>query len=96
MDLEQQLEKLCFVVHVTKYKENLWIPGKFVYNVNLAHGLNDGVGHNNNRLIFYSSDKTKQPNFLLPIATTLNTDQDACHMAKIVKAYGNFLSRKFN
>lgn len=64
-------------------KTNLCIPASWVFCINLVNAYKSGVNRNEKKRIFFSKDWKCTPNFLLPLRTRFDPDENACYLAKI-------------
>lgn len=81
---------MFYVVHIlSTERRNLLIPSYWCFGINIENTINDGINRNKKRLIFYSEDQSKNPDFLLPVSTMFNEELDACYHGHIIKFFGN-------
>lgn len=63
------------------------IPIKWCFQYLVADTLNHGLNRYMRHRMFYSSDASKEANFLLPIRNTFSEAQDACYLVRIKKCF---------
>lgn len=68
--------------------ELLVIPTNWCYNFDVVRKVNHGLKTWKTEIIFYSPNNN-YPNFLLPIQSEFNVDEDACYKANILKTFYN-------
>lgn len=82
------MNNLTVVAILCKCRQKLAVPLRNIYKLNLAKSLNNRINRNQEHLMFWSSDLSKEPNFNLPIADQFDKSQDACFMVKLLKVFG--------
>lgn len=60
------------------------IPISWCFGIDIVRCLNDGIRQRKNRLVFWSKDQTKVPNFCLKVQNQFD-GKDACYIANILK-----------
>lgn len=68
-------------------KSKLCIPAAWLEHINMVECFNNVFKRHEKRVVFFSSDETKSPNFLLPIADKFDEKIDACYHAFVAKAF---------
>lgn len=68
-------------------KKNLCIPSSWVFNVDIVKSFNSGVNRNEKKRIFFSQHSERTPNFLLPLKSEYDANEDGCYLAKIKSAF---------
>lgn len=85
------MNNLTVVAILCKCRKTLAVPLKNIYKLNLAKSLNNRINRNQEHLMFWSSDYTKEPNFDLPISDQFDKSRDACFIVKLLKVFGMFM-----
>lgn len=67
--------------------ENICVPMKWFKSINLSAHINQAVNAAELLTVFYSTDKSKYPDFSLPISKNLN-DNDSCYRVRLQKFFG--------
>lgn len=83
---------LTIVAVLSKCRKVVAVPLRYVYKLNLAKSLNNRINRNQEHLMFWSSDFTKEPNFNLPVSDRFDKSGDACYMVKLLKVFGKFVN----
>lgn len=84
------MNNLTIVAILCKCRKVLTVPLRNVYKLDLAKSLNNRIIRNQEHLLFWSSDFTKEPNFNLPISGRFDKSRDACYMVKLLKVFGKY------
>lgn len=61
--------------------KNVYIPSHWCLGLNMESIYTNGINKNTDFKIFYSRNRSKLPNFDLPIRTTFSSE-DACYIAR--------------
>lgn len=69
------MNNLTVVAVLCKCRKTLAVPLRNIYKLNLAKSLNNRINRNQEHLMFWSSDLTKEPNFNLPISDQFDKTQ---------------------
>lgn len=68
-------------------KTKLCIPAGWLQHIDIVRCFNNVHKRHEKRVIFFSSDELRTPDFLLPISNAFNEDSDACYHAHVLKAF---------
>lgn len=83
-----ELYDLYLIASLNGLKKNVLIPDFWCDSFDLAKQINEGLNRNENHLIFFSSDLTKEPDFSLPVLKEkFDSDADHCYFGKTIKAF---------
>lgn len=85
------MNNLTVVAILCKCRKTLAVPLRNIYKFSLAKSLNNRINRNQEHLMFWSSDYTKEPNFSLPISDQFDKSHDACFLVKLLKVFGKFM-----
>lgn len=80
------MNNLTVVAILCKCCKTLAVPLRNIYKFDLAKSLNYRINRNQEHLMFWSSDTTKEPNFNLPISHQFDKSQDA-----LLKVFSMFM-----
>lgn len=87
MKLKKESRRQMFLAVILKDSlELLVIPTGWCYNFDVVRKVNHGLKTWKTEIIFYSPNNN-YPNFLLPIQSEFNDDEDACYKANILKTF---------
>lgn len=79
---------LYLVVNLTGLKKNVCVPDFWCDSFDLAKQINEGLNRNENHLVFFSSDLSKEPDFSLPVSKEKFDDTtDNCYFGKIIRTF---------
>lgn len=70
-------------------KTKLCIPASWLRNINVVDCFNNLQKRSVKKVIFFSFDESKAPDFLLPIINDFDDKNDACYHAYVLKAFEN-------
>lgn len=90
MDPEIQYD-LYFAVFLTDHNRNVLIPDFWCNEFDLAAAINYVLNKNENRLVFYSPDFNKLPDFTLPVGAIFDSNLDGCYFGKIIRAFSEYI-----
>lgn len=68
-------------------KTNLCIPAAWVYCLDVVRAFNVGVNRNEKKRIFFSKNLKRTPNFLLPLRSSFEPNEDGCYLVKIKSTF---------
>lgn len=68
-------------------KTKLCIPAAWLQHINMVQCFNNVFKRYEKRVIFFSIDEEKSPNFLLPICNVFDEKIDACYEAFVMRAF---------
>lgn len=94
----ESVQKACnmfFGIFLTASGQNILIPLKWIFNLDVNYLLSNGVDSSEDYLIFHANNFAKDANFLAPVERFFDSEneQGACYHGKIFKIFGNgFLS----
>lgn len=60
-------------------KTKLCIPAAWLQHINMVECFNNVFKRHEKRIIFFSVDEEKSPNFLLPISNAFDEKSEACY-----------------
>lgn len=79
----------CVLLRGTNGNIKKEIPFTWVHSLDIVQIFNRGINHCKNHLIYYSENKTDDPNFKLPIRDFFDeNDQRGCYYVKIRNCAG--------
>lgn len=70
-------------------KTKLCIPVGWLQNIDIIGCFNNAHKRHEKKVIFYSHDELRSPNFLLPISDVFDENSDACYRAYVLKAFNS-------
>lgn len=76
-----------FLTVILEDRTLICIPMKWCFQILVADTFNQGLNRHELHRIFYSSDATKEANFLLPIKKEFDPAQDSCYLAYTKKCF---------
>lgn len=76
-----------FLAVILEDKTLKCIPIKWCFKILVANTFNYGIDRHEHHRIFYSSDGTKEANFLLPIKRDFDPADDGCYLAYIKRCF---------
>lgn len=79
--------QLYFAVFLINHGKNILIPDFWCNDFDLAASINGILNRNTNRLIFYSPDMKKDPDFTLNVGAVVDLDSDGCYFGKLLRAF---------
>lgn len=65
------------------------VPIDWIYGLDLADTVNNGVNNEVTVLVFYSKNR-KHANFNLPINIQFNSEDDGCYLARLNKYFRKY------
>lgn len=68
-------------------KTNLCIPSAWVFVIDVVRAFNSGVNRNSKKRIFFSKNLSRTPNFLLPLRSVFDSNEDGCYLAKVTRTF---------
>lgn len=68
-------------------KTKLRIPAAWLQHINMVECFNNVFKRHEKRIIFFSVDEEKSPNFLLPISNAFDEKSEACYEAFVMRAF---------
>lgn len=68
-------------------RTKLCIPASWLQRINIIDCINNLNKRNEKKVIFYSNDEAKSPDFSLPITSQFDACNDACYFAYVLKAF---------
>lgn len=68
-------------------KTKLCIPAYWLQHINIVDCFNNLFKRNAKKVIFYSFDESKAPDFLVPILSEFDVNNDACYHGYVLKAF---------
>lgn len=74
---------MFYVVVLIEDHTHLCIPASWVFMIDIVKSQNYGLNCNKTKRIFFSKNSKKTPNFLLPLRSSFDPNEDACYLAKI-------------
>lgn len=78
-----------FYVILLEDKTRLCIPASWVFAINVAKAFTHGFNRNEKKIIFFSNNGNETPNFLLPIKSTFDLNQNSCYRGYIKNVFGS-------
>lgn len=79
--------QLYFAVFLVDLDKNVLIPDFWCSEFDLAAAINGLLNRNTNRLIFYSPNANKEPDFTLAVRTKMDLNSDGCYFGKLLRAF---------
>lgn len=83
---KSQSQKMFFSV-ILLDKTKLCIPAAWLQHIDIVRCFNNIHKRHEKKVIFYSSDELRTPDFLLPISDEFDENSDACYHAHVLKAF---------
>lgn len=68
-------------------KTKLCIPAAWLQYINIVDSFNNVFKRHEKKIVFYSSNQSAAPNFLLPIMEKFDENIDSCYYAYVIKAF---------
>lgn len=81
---------MYFAVFLIDSEINLLVPAKWIFFLNVNDIANNGIFSTEERLIFFSENVDKSPDFFAPVRRHFIRNVDACYHANIVKVFGTY------
>lgn len=67
------------------------IPFTWIHSIDIVQVFNRGISHTKKHLIYYSEDKSDEPNFKLPVRDIFDENNGGCYYAYILYSAGTYL-----
>lgn len=68
-------------------KTKVCIPASWLQNINIVDCFNNLFKRNEKKVVFFSFDESKAPDFSLPIFDKFDCENNACYQAFVLKAF---------
>lgn len=78
---------MFFAVILTKSRTLLTIPAQWCYRIDIVRNYTSGLRQWKDKIIFYSPNEAKDPNFRLGIENEFDPEKDACYMANVLGTF---------
>lgn len=86
--IENRIKRINMFFAVILFdKTKLCIPAGWLQNIDIVRCFNNAHKRYEKKVIFYSSNEHRSPDFLLPIRNKFDENTDACYNAYVVKAF---------
>lgn len=89
--------KMYISIILKESKEKIIVPFKWIFSLNVARCLNNGISRNKPFVIFYSPNRESEPDFKKPLRIEFDENEEACYKAHFLKSHGkykNYLSNQ--
>lgn len=94
MNFAKKLDSASILVILSESRKKINIPIKWIQEntIDAARLLMYGIKTGEDRLIFHSNNKNRDADFNLPIRTDFSTDEDACYIARVLRAFSKLFA----
>lgn len=92
------IEKCFAAVILKNSRKKLVVPIKWVGNLDLLQILNIGLSHTKDHVIFYSKNRSDEPNFAAEVKEHFDEDADEafCYDGKVLHIWGELFKLQTN